>query len=432
MRSSWTVSALVIGLAGLVALPSGAQTPAPAPRVLSDTECQALRDRIADHARLSEAVRRSVAARAAANPAPAPPPAASPAAPAAAPAGRAGEIRARLERVKVERQQAEDGRLGAVTRFDLGQAARMQAQITALDQEKADLERELARLPATPTASPAPVATPAPAPPRDADRLRCQDVAATHDEAVRIRQKELGAKEGQVGAIPLVPPKSQAPADAARELSAQMPDGPNALVGLLDSDGTGQLDGFVDVPARGVYRIHRQQAGGAVRVEVPGAPASGAPYGEIPRRIDEASAQHGGRTLADLLASRPAGPVRVTAETADWAAAWGQWLAGNYADAGRLERPALRSLEHQNVRGETVRVVEVLAPTGAGVTLRRMAAIATGPDREQWEETVTTVRPVSFTRVEVEFSRAQETRTTAGAPVGTRASGAPARFTVER
>lgn len=423
MRLPWTICALAVGLTALGALPSSAQTSAP--RTLSDAECQALRERVADHARLSEAVRRTVATRVAANPAPVPPPAAP--AP-TGPGGRAAEIRTRLERIKVERQQAEDGRLGAVTRFDLGQAARMQAQITALDQEKADLERELTRLPATPATTPAA----APPPPRDADRLRCQDVAATHDEAVRIRQKELGAKEGQVGAIPLVPPKSQTPTDAARELAVQMPDGPNALVGLLDSDGNGQLDGFVDVPARGVYRVHRQQTGGGIRVEVPGAPASGAPYGEIPRRIDEASAQHDGRTLADLLATRPAGPVRVTAETPDWAAAWGQWLAGNYADAARLERPALRSLEHQNVRGETVRVVEVLAPTGAGVTLRRMVAVTTGPDREQWEETVTTVRPLSFTRVEVDFSRAQETRTTAGAAVGARTTAAPARFTVER
>jgi hypothetical protein len=427
MRLPKTISALVVGLTALGALPAGAQTAAP--RTLSDAECQALRDRVADHARLSEAVRRAVATRVAANPAPVPPPAAPPP---TASGGRAAEIRTRLERIKVERQQAEDGRLGAVTRFDLGQAARMQAQMTALDQEKADLERELARLPATATTTPATTPAAAPAPPRDADRLRCQDVAATHDEAVRIRQKELGAKEGQVGAIPLVPPKSQTPADGARELAAQMPDGPNALVGLLDSDGNGQLDGFVDVPARGVYRVHRQQAGGGIRVEVPGAPASGAPYGEIPRRIDEASAQHGGRTLADLLATRPAGPVRVTAETPDWAAAWGQWLAGNYADAARLERPALRSLEHQNVRGEAVRVVEVLAPTGAGVTLRRIVAVATGPDREQWEETATTVRPLSVTRVEVEVSRAQETRTMAGAAVGARTTAAPARFTVER
>src|SRR6185503_16379003 len=100
-------------------------------------------------------------------------------------------------RIKVERQQAEDGRLGAIARFDLGRVAGYQSQITTLDQERARLEQELAALPATPaTPAPAPAAAPAPAtpppPPRpasDTDRLRCHDMAAAHDEAVRLRQK---------------------------------------------------------------------------------------------------------------------------------------------------------------------------------------------------------------------------------------------------
>jgi hypothetical protein len=44
--------------------------------------------------------------------------------------------------------------------------------------------------------------------------------------------------------------------------------------------------------------------------------------------------------LADLLATRPAGPMRVTAETADFATAYGHWLAGNFADAVHLEGAA--------------------------------------------------------------------------------------------
>jgi hypothetical protein len=124
--------------------------------------------------------------------------------------------------------------------------------------------------------------------------------------------------------------------------------------------------------------------------------------------------------------------VRVTAETPDWAPAWTSWLAGNYAEVGRLERPAVRSLEYQNLRGEPVRVVEVLAPTGGGVALRRLVALTSAPDREQWEETVTTVRSLSFTRVEVEVARTQETRTAAGVAVGPRSPAAPARFTIDR
>jgi hypothetical protein len=428
--------ALMLGIASVA--PAAAQTPA-APRPLTDAECQALRDRLAEHAKLSDGVRRAVATRAAAIPPPVPtsaPPAAT--APAPAPARRGDEIRARLERVKVERQQAEDGRLGALARFDFSRVAQYQGQITTLDQERARLEQELAALPASASA-PAPAPTPAPAPPApaprplaDTDRLRCQDMTAAHEEAVRLRQKEMGGKEGQAGVVPLIPPRGQTAADVARELAAQMPDGPGAQLGLLDMDGDGRIEGFVDMPARGVHRLYRQRPDGSIGVEVFSSAAAGAPYGEIPRRIEETGTRQSGRGLADLLATRPAGPVRLTAETADFAPAHAYWLAGNFAEAGRLDRPAMRSLEYQNLRGEAVRVVEVLVPMGGGIVLRRLVAVARPNDQEQWEETVTTVRPVSFLRTEVEMALARETRTTAGVVVGTPSASAPVRFTIDR
>ncbi|MGH7341392.1 MAG: hypothetical protein ACREKH_12955, partial [Candidatus Rokuibacteriota bacterium] len=119
---------LIAGLtAGLLqAVPAAAQ-----PQPLTDAECQSLRVRLAEHAKLSDGVRRAVATRAAASPATPPP---SPAAastsapvPPAPVANRADEIRARLQKIPVERQQAEDGRLGALGRFEIGRAAQYQA-----------------------------------------------------------------------------------------------------------------------------------------------------------------------------------------------------------------------------------------------------------------------------------------------------------------
>ncbi|MBI2526292.1 MAG: hypothetical protein HYV93_09945, partial [Candidatus Rokubacteria bacterium] len=55
---------IVLGVTAVT--PATAQTP---PRPLSDAECRVARERLAGHARLSEGVRRAVAARAAATPA---------------------------------------------------------------------------------------------------------------------------------------------------------------------------------------------------------------------------------------------------------------------------------------------------------------------------------------------------------------------------
>jgi hypothetical protein len=42
------------------------------------------------------------------------------------------------------------------------------------------------------------------------------------------------------------------------------------------------------------------------------------------------------------------------------------------------------------------------------------------------------VRPASYLRTDVEVIRTRETRTTAGAQVGTRSTSAPVRFSLER
>lgn len=403
-------------------------------RVPTDAECQALRQRLAGHARLSEGVRRSVATLvAAAPPAPAPAPAA-----AAAPAGRADAIRARLEQIPRERQVLEDQRLAAVVRFDLGRAGQIQSQMQALDTERGTLERELAALPATAPAASAPsAATPStsPAPASDADRVRCQDVSGALEAAVKTRQRELGAREGQAGAIPLLAVQGQSPDQIARELSAQFAPWPEsaAQVGLLDQDGNGRLDGFVEAPTPDVFRLYRQRPDGTLSVDVltisGRAPAPG--VGEIPRRIEETALRQGGAKLEDLLAARPAGPARTIGESADFATAHAALLAGAFADAAKVDGAAARSREFPNYRGETVRLVEVIVPTAGGVAHRRLLVMPRPSNQEQWEETTTAIRPVSFWRTDVEVTAMRDTRTSGGAP-GTRATAAPLRFSVER
>ena len=416
--------------------------PAPGqPRQLTDAECQNLRARLAAHAELSAGVRRAVAARAAASPAPPSPgvAAASAPVPTAPVSNRPDEIRERLQKIPVERQQAEDGRLGALGRFDLGRVAQYQAQLTALDQEKARLEQEQATLPSRPSAAAAPAPAPtqaAPAPARvsDADRIRCQDVVAALDEAVAIRLRELGAKEGQAGVVPLVGLKGQTADQVARELGAQMPSAASgSQVGLLDANGDGQLDGFVDMPVKDVYRVYRQRPDGTLGVEAFGAGSgTAAAYGDMARRLEETGNRQAGRSLADLLAIRAAGPVRVTAETADFAVAHGHWLAGNFAEAARVEGAAARSVEFQNLRGEAVRVTEILTPVTGGVALRRLVAQRRAGDQEQWDETTTSVRLTSYSKTDVEIAQARETRSAAGAPVGARSTTAPIRFSLDR
>src|SRR3989338_8263000 len=103
-----------IGVTSLAAPTDGlAQT-----RPLSDAECGMARERLAEHARLSDGVRRGLDRRApAAWGAPGAGPAASP--------GRADTIRARLTQIPQERQRQEDARLGAYMRLDFAQASQI-------------------------------------------------------------------------------------------------------------------------------------------------------------------------------------------------------------------------------------------------------------------------------------------------------------------
>jgi hypothetical protein len=188
---------------------------------ISDADCQSLRPRMAEHARLSDGVRRAVATQAGAAPAtspgttPSPPPS----------VGRADTIRARLEQLPKERQALEDQRLAAVVKFDLSRAGQIQLQIQALDAEKANLERELASLPASPPAAPVPPAT-SPAPASDVTRLRCQEMPGAVDNALKIRRRELGAREGQAGVIPLIGLKGQTADQVARSWPPSSPRDP--------------------------------------------------------------------------------------------------------------------------------------------------------------------------------------------------------------
>lgn len=399
---------------------------------ISDAECQNLRQRLAEHARLSDGVRRAVAAQAAA--APAAPAVAAPTSPPAA--SRADAIRGRLEQIPKERQTLEDQRLGAIVKFEMSRAGQIQGQIQALDTEKGNLERELAALPSGPSVPSAPtIATPQTAP-ADATRIRCQDMPAAVDNAVKTRRRELGAREEQAGAIPLIGLKGQTPAEIGKELAGQFSSGPAAgtQIGLLDADGDGRLDGFVDVPAPGVFRLFRQKADGTVSLEVFMAPGSAATpaYGEPTRRLDETTARQSGQALPELLATRPAGPLRGVTQTTEFEQAYAQLEAGNFTEAARLTAATARSAEFQNLRGQSVRVIEIMSPVPGGVSLRRVVVLGQPNDQELWEETTTIVRPVSYWRTDVEVARSRATRTTSGAIVGTPSASAPSKFTLER
>ena len=401
---------------------------------ISDAECQSLRQRLAEHARLSDGVRRAVAAQAAAAPAAPTPAAPAVAAPSAPPAAsRADAIRARLEQIPKERQTLEDQRLGAMVKFEMSRAAQIQGQIQTLDTEKANLERELAALPSVPSAPTA--ATPQPPAP-DVARIRCQDMPAAVDNAVKTRRRELGAREEQAGAIPLIGLKGQTPEEIGKELAGQFSTGPAAStqVGLLDADGDGRLDGFVDVPAPGVFRLFRLKADGTVSLDVFPAPGSAATpaYGEPTRRLDETMARQSGQALPELVATRPAGPLRGVTQTAEFEQAYAQFEAGNFTEAARLTAATARSEEFQNLRGQSVRVIEIMSPVPGGVSLRRVVVLGQPNDQELWEETTTIVRPVSYLRTDVEVARSRATRTTSGAVVGTPSVSAPSKFALER
>jgi hypothetical protein len=165
----------------------------------------------------------------------------------------------------------------------------------------------------------------------------------------------------------------------------------------------------------------------------PTAAGSAAPaYSEMTRRLDETTARQSGQKLSDVLATRPAGPLRATTQTAEFAQAYAQFQAGNFTDAARLTGPAARSTEFQNLRGQSVRVLEIVSPIAGGVSLRRAVVLAQPNDQELWEETTTMVRPASYWRTDVEVARSRETRTTSGALVGTPSVSAPTKFSLDR
>jgi hypothetical protein len=403
-------------------------------RAISDVECQTLRERLSSHAQLSEGVRRSVGMKATTAPAASPvttsPPAPTP--------GRAEVIRARLDQIPKDRQVLEDQRLAAMVRFEMSRASQIQGQIQALDTEKANLERELAALPTAPSTPAA--SSPAPAPPAgptsDVARIRCQDMTAAVDNALKIRRRELGAREEQMAVIPLTALKGQTGDEVAKELAGQFSTGAASLtqIGLLDADGDGRLDGYVDVPAPGIFRLVRQRADGTVGVDVFATAGTGATpvYGEMTRRLDETTARQIGDKVGDMLATRPAGPVRTVIETAEFAPAYKQFEAGSFADAGRMAAPAGRTVEFENFRGERVRMIEIISPVTGGVALRRTVVLTQPNDRELWEETNTAVRPASYLRTDVEVVRSRETRTGAGVPVASGSPSSPVRFSLER
>lgn len=393
-------------------------------------ECEAFRQKLAAHAKLSSGVRRHVAAL----PREAPPAAAAPA-PSPVASGRGEAIRARLEAIATQRQQLEEQRLGSLVKFEFAKASQIQNQIAQLDREKADLEREQASLPATP-AAPVPTPAPTPAPAVTAavpDRIRCDQFPAAYETAIRIRQRELGAREGQSGAVPLRALTGQTSEQIGQELAEQLGSGADAAgkVGLLDQDGDGRLDGFLDAPAPDVYRVVRQRSDGSLAIEVFVGRGGGGQYGNLARRLDEALARQARWTLTDMLAMQPASPVRVIVETGEFARASSQLLAGNFADAGRIDGPAARSREFENFRGDKVRSLEIVTPTSDGVTVRRVLVIAGPGNQEQWEELTVAIRPVSYWRSDVEAKGTRELRTPGAAATGRTTIG-PARFSLER
>jgi hypothetical protein len=254
---------------------------------------------------------------------------------------------------------------------------------------------------------------------------------AAWEATVKVRQKELGAREGQIGAVPLVPLRGQDRDSIARELAAQFAAWPEAAaqVGLLDQDVNGKLDGVVDVPAEGLFRLVRERSDGTVSVDVFSLPGAVAAVGETTRRLEETAARQAKRPVADLAAAQPAGPVRVVSETADFAHARAAYLNGAWADAAKIDGGAARTREFENFRGEKVRVLELIGPATGGVAVRQVTVVTRGA-QDLLDETVTIVRPVSFWKTDVEQTSRRETRGATGAvpPV----TSGPIKFSLER
>ncbi|MBI2153989.1 MAG: hypothetical protein HYU24_09820 [Candidatus Rokubacteria bacterium] len=404
----------------LLALPllAGAQP-------LSPAECRALRDRLGEHVRVSEAARRALGITAAA-------------APSAAqdPASRAETIRARLAQIREERGRLEDEKVGAIIKLDFVRVARIQERIEGLEQERRTLEAELAGLEqGGRLARPGPSRV-APSAGPDLARVPCQDLPALEDKALRARRRELGGAEGQAGVVPLFPLRGQTDRDVGVELASQLGAGADARqrLGLLDQDGNAQVDGVADSPAAGMYRLYRQRGDGSLALDlfVTAPPPADAPYGEAARRIEEALLRQTRRRLGDLLPLRPVGPIKLLGETGEYSRLRGFVDSGQFDQVIQAGGVGARSVEFQNYRGETVRLLEVIAGTAGAAQLRTSTTIARPDGAEQWEETVTRFRPASFWRTDVEVDQSRELKPAPGGLAPPRATAPTVRFSLER
>jgi hypothetical protein len=425
LRTALAIAFSSLLLPGLV----GAQVPVPSP-----AECQAMRDRIREHASISAAARQAVGITA---------PAATPAAPSVSqdPASRAETIRARLAQVKEERERLEDEKVGAIVKLDFARVARIQEQVESLEVERRGLDAELAGLEqggrlARPRPSwMAPLGGPATG--LDLARVPCRDLSALEDKALRARRKELGGAEGQTALVPLLPLRGQTDRELTSELGSQFGPDPEVArrLGLLDQDGDTQVDGFMDSPAWGMLRLYRQRSDGSLALHlfltaVP--PDPNAPYSEAARRLEEALLRQTGRQLADLLPLRPAGPLKVLGETGEFSRLRALVDSGRFDQALQAGSLGARSIEFQNYRGETVRLLEVVAGDGRAVQLRTSSTVVKPDGGEQWEETVTHFRPVSLWRTDVEVDRSREVKSAPGGAAQPRSSLPTIRFSLER
>jgi hypothetical protein len=145
----------------------------------------------------------------------------------------------------------------------------------------------------------------------------------------------------------------------------------------------------------------------------------------------QAIVRQAGTSLADLLSRRPAGPVRVVGETAEFRQAFSAYLTGNFADPSRRES-AVRTREFQNLRGEPVRTMEVITPMSSGLALRQLVVLPRPNEQELWEEMTTRVTVTSSHQADVEAMVSRETRTIGGDVVGARSTAGLLRFTLER
>lgn len=392
---------------------------------LSSAECQALRERVREHTRVSAAARRALGITAAAAPSVA-----------QDPASRAEAVRARLAQIREERQRLEDEKVLAIVRLDFVKAARTQERIEGLEQERRTLEAELAGLEQGGRLGRPGSSRVAPSAGSDLARVPCQDLSAIEETALKARRKELGGAEGQMGLVPLLPLRGQTDREVASELAAQLGTGPEARqrLGLLDQDGDTQVDGLLDSPAPGMYRLYRQRGDGSLAVDLflTATPSPDAPYSETARRIEEVLLRQTRRRLADLLPLRPAGPTRLLGETGEYARLRGLVDSGRFDQVIQPGSLGARSVEFQNYRGETVRFLEVLASDGQAVQLRTSTTLVRSDGEEQREETVARFRPVSFWRTDVEVDQSREVKPAPGGVAPPRSTAPTVRFSLER